>query len=183
MQCKWLTFRLELDWRTLKKLGAGRGGASVAVWVFCIQKKALTVQTCDSMVECFVPRFIVASSCLYKLCKLISSPPSQFSLVSLPSFLLVYNSIPGIAICLYSAYLHTPSIPSCTSVQKLRDMSPRANYTDRSTAACRQSQCQLLGNAWSEQRFSKPKPIIFLSSSSIVLTRLSGPVPDPLVLR
>jgi hypothetical protein len=27
---------------------------------------------------------------------------------------------------------------------KLRGLSPRANYTDRATAACRQSQCQLL---------------------------------------
>jgi hypothetical protein len=33
-------------------------------------------------------------------------------------------------------------------------------------------------------RFSRPKPLLFLSSSSsIVPTRLSGPVPDPLLLR
>jgi hypothetical protein len=33
-------------------------------------------------------------------------------------------------------------------------------------------------------RFSRPEPLLFLSSSSsVVLTRLSGPVPDPLLLR
>jgi hypothetical protein len=35
---------------------------------------------------------------------------------------------------------------------KLHSLSPRANYTDRATAACRQSDCQLLrieGATWS----------------------------------
>jgi hypothetical protein len=35
---------------------------------------------------------------------------------------------------------------------KLHGLSPRANYTDRATAACRRSQCQLLlieGATWS----------------------------------
>jgi hypothetical protein len=35
---------------------------------------------------------------------------------------------------------------------KLRGLSPRANYTDRATAACRRSDCQLLrieGATWS----------------------------------
>jgi hypothetical protein len=38
---------------------------------------------------------------------------------------------------------------------KLSGLSPRANYTDRATATCRLSQCQLLridGVAWSAQR-------------------------------
>jgi hypothetical protein len=45
--------------------------------------------------------------------------------------------------------------------QKLRGFSPRANYTDRATAACRRSQCHLLwieDVAWSEQRI--PKSVI-----------------------
>jgi hypothetical protein len=40
------------------------------------------------------------------------------------------------------------------SLLLLRDFSPRPNYTDRATAACRQSYCQLLrieGVAWSVQ--------------------------------
>jgi hypothetical protein len=38
---------------------------------------------------------------------------------------------------------------------KLRGLSPRANYTDRATAACRRSDCQLLrieGDTWSAWR-------------------------------
>jgi hypothetical protein len=36
---------------------------------------------------------------------------------------------------------------------------------------------------WSYSRISRPEPLLFLSSSSsVVLTRLSGPVPDPLLL-
>jgi hypothetical protein len=38
---------------------------------------------------------------------------------------------------------------------KLRGLSPQANYTDRATAACRRSSCQLLrteGVVWSAQR-------------------------------
>jgi hypothetical protein len=72
--------------------------------------------------------------------------------------------------------------------------SPQAHYSDRATATCRRSQCQLLrieGVALSEQRiprplirFSWPEPLHFhCTSSSIILTRLSGPVPDPLLLR
>jgi hypothetical protein len=40
--------------------------------------------------------------------------------------------------------------------------SPQANYTDRATAACRRSYCQLLrieGVAWSAQRI-QPRPLI-----------------------
>jgi hypothetical protein len=70
---------------------------------------------------------------------------------------------------------------------KLRGPSPRANYTDRENAACRRSEHQLLriqGAMWSAWRTptavfsvpSRPEPLLFLpSSSSIVITRLSGP--------
>jgi hypothetical protein len=45
---------------------------------------------------------------------------------------------------------------------KFRDFSPPANYTDRISAACRRSYCQLLaieGVAWSAQRI--PTAVIF----------------------
>jgi hypothetical protein len=38
-----------------------------------------------------------------------------------------------------------------TNKNKLRGLSPQANYTDRATAACRRSQ-RIEGVAWSEQR-------------------------------
>jgi hypothetical protein len=41
---------------------------------------------------------------------------------------------------------------STYSKKKLHGLSPRANYTDRATAACRRSDCQLLrieGATWS----------------------------------
>jgi hypothetical protein len=41
---------------------------------------------------------------------------------------------------------------SRNNIYKLHGLSPRANYTDRATAACRRSDCQLVrieGAAWS----------------------------------
>jgi hypothetical protein len=70
---------------------------------------------------------------------------------------------------------------------KLRGFSPQGNYTDRATAACRRSSCQLFrieGVAWSAQRiptavnleFLDPELLLFhSSSSSVILMRLSGP--------
>jgi hypothetical protein len=69
---------------------------------------------------------------------------------------------------------------------KLHGLSQRANYTDRATAACRRSECQLLrkeGATWSAWRiptavfsvFWAGAAIFISSSSSVVLTRLSGP--------
>jgi hypothetical protein len=69
--------------------------------------------------------------------------------------------------------------------------SPQANYTDRAAAACRRTQCQLMrieGVAWSAHRiptavnlhFLDPEPLLFhSSSSSVILTRLSGPRSRP----
>jgi hypothetical protein len=68
---------------------------------------------------------------------------------------------------------------------KLHGLSPRANYTDRATAACRRSDCQLLwieGATWSAWQIPKAVFSVFYtgaatflsSSSSVVLTRLSG---------
>jgi hypothetical protein len=71
--------------------------------------------------------------------------------------------------------------------KKLNCFSPQANYTNRATAACRRSYCQLLrieGVAWSVQRvptavkldYVDPEPLLFHSgSSSIIPMRLSGP--------
>jgi hypothetical protein len=72
----------------------------------------------------------------------------------------------------------------------LHGLSPRANYTDRATAACRRSDCRLLrieGATWSAWRIPTAVFSIFLtgaatflsSSSSVVLTRLSEPCYRP----
>jgi hypothetical protein len=50
---------------------------------------------------------------------------------------------------------HRNRIRSETIKLKLHGLSPRANYTDRATAACRRSDCQLLrieGAKWSAWR-------------------------------
>jgi hypothetical protein len=101
---------------------------------------------------------------------------------------------------IYMTTLHL--IPSCLKVsslfgvnylhliKQLRGFSPQANYTDRAIAACRQSYCQLRieGIAWSAQRnpaavnlgFLEPEPLLLSSSSSsVILTRLSGPRSRP----
>jgi hypothetical protein len=39
---------------------------------------------------------------------------------------------------------HTPEITATKKQNKLHGLSPRANYTDRATAACRRSDCQLV---------------------------------------
>jgi hypothetical protein len=69
---------------------------------------------------------------------------------------------------------------------KLRSRSPQANYTDQATASCRRSYYQTLrveGVAWLTQRIPMADNLGFLggsryffnsSSSSVVLTRLSG---------
>jgi hypothetical protein len=59
-----------------------------------------------------------------------------------------------------------------SSLKKLHGLSPRANYTDRATAACRRSDCQLVwieGATWSEwwippavySRFFRQEPLLF----------------------
>jgi hypothetical protein len=63
--------------------------------------------------------------------------------------------------------------------------SPQANYTDRATAACRRSYCQILRieGVTSAQRvptavnldFLDPEPLLFRPNSSVILTRLSRP--------
>jgi hypothetical protein len=63
---------------------------------------------------------------------------------------------------------------------KLRGLSPRTNYTHRAAVICRRSN----GSLRPYYRFSRPEQLLFhSSSSSVVFSRLSDPVPDPLVLR
>jgi hypothetical protein len=78
--------------------------------------------------------------------------------------------------------------------KKLHGLSPRANYTDRATAACRRSDCQLLlieGATWSAWRIPTAVFSVFWtgaatflsSSSSVVLTRLSENLTEQLAER
>jgi hypothetical protein len=73
------------------------------------------------------------------------------------------------------------------NLSKFCGLSPQANYTDRATAACRRSYWPfwpIEGVAWSPERIPTAvnlncldaEPLLFhSSSSSIILTRLSGP--------
>jgi hypothetical protein len=77
---------------------------------------------------------------------------------------------------------------------KLRGLSPRANYTDRATAACRRSKCQLFaGRGCSVVGATDPDGLIFdfLDRSRCFFFQVApqlysrgwvDPVPDPLVL-
>jgi hypothetical protein len=63
------------------------------------------------------------------------------------------NPILGINTCMYSVYLCCPVRPydgpvlyPRSSVDLLHGLGPRANYTDRATAASRRSDCQLFAD-------------------------------------
>jgi hypothetical protein len=84
----------------------------------------------------------------------------------------------------------SPYRPILSLKLKLRGLSPRANYTDRATAAVgdvsakfcgyRVPRSQRDGSLRPYSRLSRPQLLLFLSSSSsIVLTRLSGPRSRP----
>jgi hypothetical protein len=63
---------------------------------------------------------------------------------------LFVNMAPKIVNMINKTPFSTPTLKLKT---KLHGLSPRANYTDRATAACRRSDCQLLrveGATWSE---------------------------------
>jgi hypothetical protein len=73
---------------------------------------------------------------------------------------------------------------------KLHGLSPRANYTDRATAACRRSECQRLrikgatcqrdGSLGPYSRFSKQEPLLFYQVAPQLYSRgWVDPVPDP----
>ena len=81
----------------------------------------------------------------------------------------------------------------CYIKTKLRGLSPRANYTDWAAAAGRRNLCQLFADRGVSrgQRNGFPRPLIsvfwtgtatfYSSSSSIDLTRLSGPRSRPTI--
>jgi hypothetical protein len=82
--------------------------------------------------------------------QLPAQPPSfLYSSILSPVTLQLPDQPPSF---LYSSIL---TITRTFKQKKLRGLSPQSNYTDRATAACRRSLCQLLrieGVAWSAQR-------------------------------
>jgi hypothetical protein len=53
---------------------------------------------------------------------------------------------------LHPSSVHISSSAPCSQTPSIYGLSPRANYTDRATAACRRSDCQLVrieGATWS----------------------------------
>jgi hypothetical protein len=97
---------------------------------------------------------------------------------------------PAASRCTESA---SPVLPR--PITNLRGLSSRANYTDRATAACPRSYCQLLrieGATWSAWRiptavfsdFSTGAAIFFFQVAVKLYSRgWVDPVPDPLLLR
>jgi hypothetical protein len=73
--------------------------------------------------------------------------------------------------------------------KKLHGLSPRANYTDRATTACRRSDCQLGvprgqrdGSLRQYSRFSRQEPLLFYQVAPQFYSRgWVDPVPDPLL--
>jgi hypothetical protein len=114
---------------------------------------------------------------------------SLYSTSSLSYFYLLsclhhYSSIPFISSQLFSPFF--PSPPSKNKTNKLHGLSPRANYTDQATAACRRSDCQLLriegatccqrdGSPRPYSRFSRQEPLLFYQ----VAPQLYSPSPSP----
>jgi hypothetical protein len=84
--------------------------------------------------------------------------------------------------CLFSGF-----IIRWTSYLKLHGLSPRANYTDRATAACRRSDLPTCADRMCHvvsvtdpsgriSRFSRQEPLLFYQVAlQFVLTRLSAP--------
>jgi hypothetical protein len=72
--------------------------------------------------------------------------------------------------------------PFLLNDSKLRCLSPRANYTDRATAACRRSWCQLLrleGATWSAWRNPRPyyrvsRPVLLNDSKDNWVTNVAA---------
>jgi hypothetical protein len=93
--------------------------------------------------------------------------------------------IPVTLLNIQSWSLINKNVRFITKNTKFNGLSPRGNYTDWATAACRRSDCQLLRIDGAKWRVTDPYGRIlgfldrsryFLSSSSsVVLTRLSGP--------
>jgi hypothetical protein len=76
-----------------------------------------------------------------------------FSLVFFSPQVIFYNYV----------YVHMIWISTKKKKTKLHGLSPRANYTDRATAACRRSDCQLvrIGSLRPYSWFSRQEPLLF----------------------
>jgi hypothetical protein len=96
----------------------------------------------------------------------------------------------------YSAFNFGPYILHMALIKlkktKFCGLSPRVNYTDRATAACRRSDCELLriqGATWSAwriptavSRFSRQEPLLFYQVAPQLYSRgWVHPVPDTLL--
>jgi hypothetical protein len=90
--------------------------------------------------------------------------------------------------------LHVLAKGTNKQTNKLHGLSPRANYTDHATVACRRSDCQLLqieGATWSAWRISRPysrfsrqEPLLFYQVAPQLYSRgWVDPVPDPLLTK
>jgi hypothetical protein len=97
---------------------------------------------------------------------------------------LLLREFPGIAVqCLKSAWIKKKT---------LHGLSPRANYTDRATAACQRSDCQLLrieGATWLAWNpygrilgfLDRSRYILFQVASQLYSRGWVDPVPDPVL--
>jgi hypothetical protein len=100
----------------------------------------------------------------------------------------LHNNVPGAPVLAYEK--HSSEQRSAQPTEQGNKKTPwlisRTNDTDRGTTACRRSKCQLLAdegchlasvtNPYGRISVSRPEPLPFLSSSSsVVLTRRSGP--------
>jgi hypothetical protein len=91
-----------------------------------------------------------------------------------------------------SLSLESTIVSQYIQTNKLHGLSPRANYTDRATAACRRSDCQLLRikrargqrdeSLRKYSRVSRQEPLLFYQVAPQLYSRgWVDPVPDPLL--
>jgi hypothetical protein len=132
---------------------------------------------------------------IFRLCSshflVLNWPLCSFTVNKMPKTTYIQHENKYRIIIIGNHYFHlTQNLKSL--LINLRGFSPQANYTNRATAACRRSYCQLLwtkGVTWSAQRipmavnfgFLDPEPLHFhSSSSSFILTRETGPRSSPI---
>jgi hypothetical protein len=142
-----------------------------------------------------------ARDILHSTASIAALGPTELPIQWVPRALSpVVRSIP---ICCFKLYAHVYFVRNSRMVKlyfqslliihitnKLPGQSPLANYTDWATSSCWWSRCQIFlykvprgqrdGSLLPYSRFSRPEPLLFLSSrSSVVLTRPSGPRSRP----
>jgi hypothetical protein len=118
-----------------------------------------------------------------QLCMVFSMHPVSYQMLNMQW----YNS-GQLVLSITSCYLLCISV----LIFLLHGLSPRANYTDQATAACRQSDCQLLqieSATWSAWRIptavfsvSRQEPLLFYQVAPQLYSRgWVHPIPDPLL--